>query len=373
VAAALVFVVVNDHDPGPHGVTYGNALGPAAGGSASPALAGFKATDMTFVSTTAGWALGTLACGPNRCTAVAGTRDGGKSWALLARPRVTVQTWGCGVQDCVSGIRFTDGLHGYLFGTTTLVSDDGGITWTPQPQADPPGTIVDALEPQGSDVLRITHTRPAPVPEYRLSRQQAGEQSWHYVDAAVRTDLPGWSAQLDRHGQDAYLMVYGNPAKNSPGELVVSRDGGTTWHEQPDPCQQAHVAPHSVATAISTAPGGAMVAVCTLAQPGNQIIRSTDAGKTFTLVQGIPTPAAGQVALFDAADLVVTDADGSIYASHDGGTTWSRGPDDALRSAIGGSPYLGVQNAQVAHWIGPDASQVYVTTDAGRTWSRSSF
>ena len=55
-------------------------------GLASSPSSGFSPVSVTYVSASDGWALGTVACGPNRCLRLLRTTDDGATWSPVPVP-----------------------------------------------------------------------------------------------------------------------------------------------------------------------------------------------------------------------------------------------------------------------------------------------
>ncbi len=179
----------------------------SAGG---PRPTGFTVTDLTWVSDTQGWALGTAPCAQAPCTSVVHTLDGGHTWAGLPAPKayldsdpVASGTPPCSATvACVDGIRFANATTGYAFGISSLwLTTDGGHTW-----AERSTTPTDALEVDGNMVVRITHSgseSPPGIP-YQVQATTVGSTSWHALAAPA---LNGDSAELAVQGADLYEAI----------------------------------------------------------------------------------------------------------------------------------------------------------------------
>jgi photosystem II stability/assembly factor-like uncharacterized protein len=106
------------------------------------------------------------------------------------------------------------------------------------------------------------------------------------------------------------------------GGLFRSLDRGATW--------SANVAgptlPGVMITRIETSPGNARDVYVTVANFGNShVFRSTDAGSTWTDIDGGKLPDAPHHALLirpDAPNELYACSDAGVYRTRDGGLTW---------------------------------------------------
>lgn len=115
--------------------------------TAPPSLMDTALRDMSWTSTTDGWALASQPCLTGTCPRLAHTTDGGAHWSQLPDPPAQLQdgTVDCSVRTCVSNIWFASPTIGYLYGPGLLATTDGGRTWQSQP-----GLDVETLAQQGA-------------------------------------------------------------------------------------------------------------------------------------------------------------------------------------------------------------------------------
>ena len=358
---------------------------PAATASAArdprtgPVPSGFHSADLSFVSADRGWALGTAPCGNLPCTSLLSTVDGGRHWSggaapvlpLAGEPACTAE------QDCLRALRFADARHGYAFGGALVTTEDGGRTWARQS-----GPYVDALEAGGGTVLRVVHDAESCPPgcTYTLQRAAVGSRTWTAVRAPV---IEGNRPLLLRQGTAAYLLVLKNPAGGSGDahpQFLVSRDSGTTWAEQPEPCGPS--TPNSPderdASAAAVAPDGSLTVLCTQRSTGRgSVLGSTDQARTFTAATALPAAdRALAVGASSGSRLVVSAVRGSTYElllSTDHGATWAAAasaPSTASTDqAAADPPFLGFTTAAVGTAAQPGGRSLWRTADAGRTWT----
>jgi photosystem II stability/assembly factor-like uncharacterized protein len=367
--------MVADPTPPAAPTTGPSPVAPAAVPSEGPVPAGFTATDLSFVSVTRGWALGTAPCTTAPCTSLLRTDDGGATWSGGPAPKAYLRdgSTDCAKLPCVTGIRFADGLHGYSYGGALFTTADGGTTWTREA-----APYVEALEHSGDDALRVVRTSNGCPPgcPYAVERAPVGSTSW------VRASTPallGNAAHLLRQGDDAYLFLAKNPAGGAPDahpQVVVSHDRGRTWTGRPDPCGpvgQDDPAETDAADA-ATAPDGTLVVLCRArAAGGPATLRvSTDRGATFGPALALPAgTAAYAVAAASLDHLVVRTSRGSVaelVRTGDGGRTFTT----VVRTAEADAPsrgFLAFTTADVGTWNDPRGALVWRTMDAGASWT----
>jgi photosystem II stability/assembly factor-like uncharacterized protein len=376
--------------------------GPARGHSASPATAPRSATpsttttttppptgtpppvplveDLTWVSNSHGWALvDQPKCGQPTCLKVLTTTDGGTTWSQIGSIATTAsECAGCGGPS-VSSIRFANDLDGYAFGPALFVTTDGGVTWTWQD-----GPFVAALEPAGSNVMRIAYTQtgcPGPC-DLTIQSAPAGGTAWTTLHAPIQGD----AVQLVRQGTaDAYVATFENPAggaQDEHGTLTISRNGGTTWSTRPDPCGEVDGAEYDTAAIAAASPSVLAVLCRDRMQPQNMSLAlSSDGGTSFTmgpLIPGAPLAAVDQLAATSASAVFLGfstpvgtgTTQYSLLASDDGGRSWYQSTSETGEE-VGTSPppgtFLGFESAAVGRWV-VAGNDLWQTTDGGAQW-----
>jgi hypothetical protein len=358
----------------------------SAGG---PLPTGFTVTDLTWVSDTQGWALGTAPCAQAPCTSVVHTLDGGQTWAGLPAPKayldrdpVVSGTPPCSATvACVDGIRFANATTGYAFGISSLwLTTDGGHTWTERST-----TPTDALEVDGDMVVRITHssTESPPGIPYQMQATTVGSTTWHALPAPA---LNGDGAELAVQGPNLYEAIVQNPAGGADDEhplFARSTDSGAQWSSFADPCGVTPSGNEADATAISAAPGGVLAVGCTARTSGEAgfAVVSADAGAIFGPHKGnllssvAPDEYVAQISAATGQRLAVLVVDtasstGEITVSNDAGDDWtvtqtspSAGGADGM-----GSLFLGFEDATTGRAV-IMPNTVLTTTDGGGHWA----
>lgn len=179
------------------------------------------------------------------------------------------------------------------------------------------------------------------------------------LPARAQTNTWRW-LQPTPTGGDLRDIAFANDqrgyAVGADGLMLATTDGGVTWQQRPTPA-----APSLVAVAAA---GQLVVAV----GPG-VLLRSTDAGATFTLTAGtIPFV---DVQVLSSTRGFAAASDGGFYETTDGfatvtrvGTLTSHGSPRALWMVTDSRGWV-VGGAQ-----GDTAAFIATTNDAGRTWTR---
>ena len=203
------------------------------------------------------------------------TSDGGASW--------TRQYAGEADLDQVD---FIDGEHGWAAGGDTLLrTANGGASWTA------------LAEPCPGDLDSVHFVSPA----------------LGYAVAAAPGDQAG----------GPYTTAVG-------GSLLRTSDGGGSWTALAEPCQgelsSVHFVSSTLGYAVAAAPGdqaGAdgQASGAYTAAVGGSLLRTTDAGSTWTAVTG--TPANPQSACFANADDGYLGTPAHIWRTTDGGQHWT--------------------------------------------------
>ena len=168
-----------------------------------------------------------------------------------------------------------------------------------------------------------------------------------------RTWRPGQLA-----GNDAMNLVRtGSGVVWAAGHNVLfqSADGGGTWEEvRPDglPGLDLH------GFAVDSSDGKTLYA----AVAGEGLYRSTDGGRTFSLVSKDVGGSVFGLAVLPTGRILAADSDRGVLASDDGGQSW----DTVLRAPIVG---LAVNPAEPSVVLAAGAA-VHLSRDGGRTWRK---
>ncbi|MGO9791578.1 MAG: WD40/YVTN/BNR-like repeat-containing protein [Solirubrobacteraceae bacterium] len=133
------------------------ATGAASQTKASPdTQPGFDPQSVNFVSPSVGWAWGPskqwLRAGAG-LGVLARTLDGGRAWSTVPTPGVDYAQPGGFPPQGASDVQFINQSQGYVFGSASYVTVDGGLRWT---EIRAPGPVLDLAS------ARQSVTTPAP-------------------------------------------------------------------------------------------------------------------------------------------------------------------------------------------------------------------
>jgi photosystem II stability/assembly factor-like uncharacterized protein len=337
---------------------------------------GFQIRDLTFVSTTRGYGLGTVPCsGGKRCTVLLQTDTGSHAWERAPAPLVrSALPDGSGCPDglCVSQIRFATDRNGqevgYAFGPSYLIFKDG--EWQPQLV----GHRVEALEAaKAGTVVRVLARSGG---GHFVQQSTVGSDTWKTV---LPIAAPTYNAVLRRQADRLVLVTFDNNsgvgAEPDVSDVRFSTDGGTTWKKGAhNPCDA-----DSYFTSIAIAKQQEVVALCTRRAGGSYVRVSEDNGTRFGPPRDLPkglratqvaAPAGGGWLV--AGDLA-TEHSRVVVTSEDQGATWERVATEAAPAGLAASGYLDNSNAKTLWWIGADPRYVWRTDDGGSHWTAARF
>jgi hypothetical protein len=315
---------------------------------------------------------------------VLATRDGGRAWTRLAELAACLTQCTTTGEEEVDNIAFRSPDVGYLYGglgiSPLMMTTDGGHKWKAES-----GRDTAALAFDGGEVLRVSSSGlgcPGPC-DWSIDDASLGSNSW----TTVETPEPGnnYSAQLVMEGTDVYALFPGSLAQGAGTQqaaLYISGDAGAQWMEHADPCGYTGSMPDD-AQEISAAPDGVLAVLC---EPrvdegtGFFVIVSNDAGLLFGSREPIPTAFGQQLAATSSSNLFVGNSgvsgqgsyDYQLIRSRNGGATWTTVVNYRSQVEQTTGDYLGFEGPADGHWIAP-SSTLWTTTDAGASWSQSTF
>jgi hypothetical protein len=360
-----------------------SALGTPSTTAPLPVPSSFDLVSMTNAGGNHLFALGKAACPQGECTAVIGSDDDGSTWTTRASFTTLTSPGSRSTPDLahqVVGIRFANERVGYVYGSTTMRTVDGGRTWD---QVDVDRRIVLSLETDGKQVWMAT-ARSCRHNVVGTARgcQDLQPRTGAVTDATTRPVLVngmpvgGENAWIAMDGSDAYYNVSStSPATARP----AMRLSGTPAVLPPPKGCDGKSGMWLSGTANAR---GTLLAVCPSAdqpQAAYSVATSTDGGATWVTraAPGLGVPTAGGVWLTatDAKHLVaVTQGLASstgapqlstaVLTSADGGTSWR-----AAGLAQGGADWVGAAGGTLVYAVTGGRSY-WVSHDSGATFEQ---
>lgn len=270
---------------------------------------------------------------------------------LAVPPVATAADWlpASGTGTCsATDVDFSDTRHGFAAGAFNcgLVTDDGGLTWTPI-----------RVVPQQGQSLMFAHAADADTfyaARQNLYRSTDRGKTWTELAAL---GAAGGGSVFDIHFADAAHWV---AAKG--GQIHVTDDGGDSWTlAYPGEFNINFDELHFPDPQIGYATGG----IARSSGELGTVLRSDDAGASWTLL----TFPHGKITAADFIDadhgIVATQSQG-LFETVDGAQTWTH---------IAASPDVTPINDLVhrgTHWYAStSAGCVHESFDNARTWQES--
>ena len=264
----------------------------------------------------------------------------------------------------------TNGKDGWIYGSKTYVTHDGGKTF----EEDGPGGPVMDLSIMGAETWAVSRACPPVIPGCSsvVYSTPTGGGPWQPMRGAPPLQYP-YLELLRTSANDGFVA-----AQSTDATLYVTEDGGQSWvsHALPSLCSQLQ---HFSALSRHD-----LWVLCTAATPSDvqtkELYHSTNDGKTWKLVAtsnagataGVGTlPTSGIVTLLTsvAPDRLLIAVDhGPLITSTDGGKTWTT---QGLPTP-GGVEQLTFTDAQHGWAVLFPLDTLYRTTDGGVHWVAAS-
>jgi hypothetical protein len=318
------------------------------------------------------WVLGytTWADGPSSiATTIMRTTDAGADFTALGISGAVVPDMAAAARGpqplpTVSGIRFADANHGWVFGDVTLETNDDGATWSTA--AGLPGNVVD-LAAAGGTAWAVVQTNTSSGPTFALYRGSYAEKpsptEWRQVSLTVQmADNP---PNLAVQGSTVDMLADDGIDGDADELVTLSTTGAPTYRV--GPCMT------NLTAHLSAAPSpGVLWATC---DSGHQeaLLVTVDNGAHWTPVGGINESAGAPVAGISSTLAVAGATTGPLeLLTASGGVTMlhDASPQVASFGAVTFvTPKVGFALADFAD----DATQLWRTTDGGQTWSIVNF
>jgi hypothetical protein len=338
----------------------------------APITTAFSALHTSFVDAEHGWALGAYQCGSStnvQCTELARTTDGGRSWATIKTP----ESQGCqAASNCLTDLAFGSESVGYAYSTAVgqlFMTKDAGFTWTSLPG------LTAALGIVGPDVVRITFTHTGCPGPCGLAAEtgKLGEGAWSSFSIAKKA-VDANDVLLESAGHYAYLRVNtGTPGGLPFYTFYLSADSGRSWVKGGDPCLPTTLnGRYSGSFALSSDGSISMLCGRTLDFADEATVTSSPATERFgqpeSINPKIPAEPGNKLGVFSSSVYVISAPDG-LWRSDDGGATWKPVLSVQAGSVDGPSVHAG----SMATWVAGGGKVVWVSSDAGKTWSSRTF
>ena len=318
--------------PAPTGTSAAASPSPASTPSISPPASvrpGFAASDVSFVSTQRGWALGS--------GQLLTTDDGALSWTALAAPPAGV-----------THLRFASFSDGYAWSTggTLWLTTDGAASWQP-------GRLGQVLWLETASGWVWALAGPQPYPN--VWRAPVGSTAWTNLGAT-----PDRTATLLVHGPTAYVAGQEGAGPIPPSVEVYT--GTQAGRHQAVPCPASLPVPYAE---LGASTDGSLVLVCDVQGQSAEYdlaYVSANGGSSWAAITPPSAWSNGVTAITGKR----FSWNGNVLVSSGGAWTV------ALAGPPGGFSLVGFETDQQGVALAADGA-LWITRDGGSTWSRVSF
>jgi hypothetical protein len=306
-----------------------SATSPSTPSSPSASVGpGFTPSDVSFTSTQRGWVLGS--------GHLLTTDDGAVHWTALPTPPAGV-----------THLRFATSSDGYAWSTNGALwlTTNGATSWQPGHLSQ-----VLSLETASGWVWAIAGEQPYP----NVWRAPVGSTAWTNLGLT-----PNRSATLLVHGPTAYVVGQEGAGPIAPSIEVYT--GTQAGRHEAVPCPAGQSVPQ---VELGASTDGSLVLVCDIQGPTQSDVAyaSTNGGSSWAAIKAPPAWSNGVTAITGKR----FSWNGNIFVSSGGAWTIS------LAGPPGGFSLVGFETDQQGIALATDGT-LWITRNAGSTWSRVSF
>ena len=315
------------------------------GSAANTISPSFQPSEFSATSELDWWVLGTVHCGKRQCLSIVRTENGGRSFQPVGTPPSSTAQ-----RATVSQLQFANARDGYAFGPELWTTHDGGRSWRRASIG-----FTQEVATAGRWVYALIWNG---APPQLLMRSPIDRDSWQVLR------VPGKLSGFGLWAQDSIVIVQGQT------RTLISNDEGAQF-------KAAHGLPTDMNCQFDTTPQSPVFwALCfrAAADPGGELLRSSDAGRSWTRVpyNGIPD---GPIQGFAAASgqVAVIAAYQRMYRTTDGAANWS--PVAGLPAAFSATSvgFSDSTHGWATGGLGRGRSwrmRLYYTSDAGASYHR---
>lgn len=348
--------------------------GPAV--ASTPPVPIFNPVSVSAISVKDYWVLGYITAGSGTDgITIMKTTDAGQHFITVGSPPAFVagmQVFGPPGSPFVSDIRFGDSNDGWAYGDNLFATTDGGMSWSAVSGV--PNGVVDLVASNGVawalvDLSAgVTSSTPS---RYALYSTAYGTGAQHWTEVQLPIDLGATQPSIvDQDG--TVTVIASGPYRSSHIDHALVAVDGATFTDHAGPCSQ------DLGGYLSNSALG-IWAVCPTGSLAGAAV-SSDRGATWTPVPNLPPPSfpdpgQGGVGAIDNTHAVLSDL----------------GTNGLVRITVGSAPvpitsvptaeaaatmFIGFTTVTVGFAIvpgQPSPSQLWRTTDGGRTWSVVTF
>jgi hypothetical protein len=245
-------------------------------------------------------------------------------------------------------VRFANSRDGYAFGPQLWTTHNGGKTWV-----EPELGASDVATADGYAYALASIGGPVET----LMRSPLSRNAWAGAPGLAGRE-PHWMEGQAVGG----LWVQGDTVIIQAGKLMISNDQGMHFARVRGVVHAGDCGYDAVSAPF------AIWALCSTGMAPDDILVSTDSGKTFATAAQVPN---GPIDSFAAASstVAVASGQGPLYRTANGGASWS-----LVAAPSAGWTYLGFTDA--THGValgnfgtgGRQESRLYYTTDGGASY-----